>query len=347
MKAAVLTRIGGPLEILEVGLTPLTFGQVLVRVIASGICGAQLKEIAGHKNNAKHIPHLLGHEGCGYVEEIGPGVTTVKPGDMVVMHWRVGSGIESDLPCYTLNGRTITSGRVTTFSEMSICSENRLTQIPEYTPPDIAALLGCGLSTALSTVEREADLQFGQSLLIVGVGGLGVNLIKAAKLRHAYPIVAADINEGKKELSLDLGADFFINLDLADPADLLVRLGLTGFDVIIDTAGATTATNQTLRQLAPSGRYILVGQPDPGRSIKILDAVHLFEGNGKTIRATQGGGFTPAVDIPRYLNLHRMGQLETEGIITDRMWLKDINQGIERVREGLAGRILVDTTFIQ
>src|SRR3989338_8354601 len=127
MKAAVLENINSPLTVAEVGLGELSFGQVLVKVLVSGICGAQLQEIGGHKNNAKFVPHLLGHEGCGIVEEVGPGVTKVKKGDKVVMHWRKGDGIESDFPSYTYKSKKMSSGKVTTLSEYSIVSENKLT----------------------------------------------------------------------------------------------------------------------------------------------------------------------------------------------------------------------------
>ena len=107
MKAAVLEELNQPLTLREVGLTELRFGQVLVKVLVSGLCGAQLHEIKGHKGNGKFLPHLMGHEGCGIVESVGIGVTTVKPGDKVVMHWRPGSGVESPFPSYTLDGKTI------------------------------------------------------------------------------------------------------------------------------------------------------------------------------------------------------------------------------------------------
>ena len=103
MKAAILEQINTPLTIREVQPTPLKVGQVYVKVLTSGLCGAQLHEIRGHKGNAKFLPHLMGHEGCGIVKEVGPGVTTVQEGDKVVMHWRPGSGIESDFPQYVLD----------------------------------------------------------------------------------------------------------------------------------------------------------------------------------------------------------------------------------------------------
>ena len=149
MKAAVLEKIDAPLAVRDVELTELKIGQVLVKVLVSGLCGAQLHEIRGFKGNAKFLPHLMGHEGCGIVEEVGLGVTTVKPGDKVVMHWRPGDGMESPFPNYILDGKTISSGKVTTLSEYSIVSENRVTKIPSETPSVLAAMLGCSLTTAL------------------------------------------------------------------------------------------------------------------------------------------------------------------------------------------------------
>ena len=148
MKAAVLEKLNYPLAIREVFPTQLLPGQVYVKVLASGLCGAQLHEIRGHRGNEKFLPHLMGHEGCGIVKEVGPGVTTVKEGDKVVMHWRPGSGIESEFPKYHLGEKIISSGKCTTLSEFSIVSENRLTKVPHDTPTVLAAMLGCSLTSA-------------------------------------------------------------------------------------------------------------------------------------------------------------------------------------------------------
>ena len=168
MKAAILEEINAPLTIREVQPTPLKVGQVYVKVLTSGLCGAQLHEIKGHKGNAKFLPHLMGHEGCGIVKEVGPGVTTVEEGDKVVMHWRPGVGIESEFPQYDLDGKIISSGKCTTLSEYSIVSENRLTKVPSDTPTVLAAMLGCSLTTALGIIDNECDLKFGESVAVIG-----------------------------------------------------------------------------------------------------------------------------------------------------------------------------------
>ena len=182
MKAALLTRHNAPLKLADITPGPLEFGQVLVRVLVSGICGAQLQEIKGEKKTGP-LPHPLGHEGCGIVEDIGAGVTRVKRGDKVVMHWRKAAGIESDFPKYFYPevSAHITGGLVTTFSEQAICSENRLTPVPPDTDPHLCALLGCSLSTALATIESETR-GLGENVLVVGCGGLGMAMLGAMHL---------------------------------------------------------------------------------------------------------------------------------------------------------------------
>lgn len=343
MKAAVLEKINAPLVVSEVELTEPAFGQVLVKVLVSGFCGAQLQEIAGNKNNAAFVPHLLGHEGCGIVEEVGVGVTKVKKGDKVIMHWRKGDGIESDFPTYNFKGKEMRSGKVTTFSEYSIVSENRITPVPHDTPEDLCALLGCSMSTALGTINIEADVKFGESVMLVGAGGLGINLINAAKLAGAYPIISVDIFDDKKQTAMLLGAHHFINSKKQNiKEELLNKFGIKEVDIIIETSGNKYALEDTLPLLSGTGRYILVGQPKPSEGIEIKGANHLFGGNGKTIKATQGGKFMPSVEIPRYIKLHKAGILKTDHLITHKFKLDQINEAIELVKNGQAGRILIE-----
>lgn len=330
MKAALLTAINQPLELAEAEPTALQFGQVLVKVNCSGICGSQMQEIRGEKGT--HFPRLMGHEGSGIVQEVGVGVRTVKSGDHVIMHWRKGGGIESESPAYTLKGKTITGGQVTTFSEYSICSENRVTNVPHGTPDDLCSLLGCGLSTAFGTIETEAKLMMGETILIIGCGGLGLNLILAAKMRQASHISAVDQCEDKKFAAFNMGAHQF---------GVSPRIMRDKYDVIIDTTGSPEALRDSIPLLASAGRFVMVGQPKPSEPVVVTDARHLFDGEGKTIMATQGGRFNPARDIPRYVALWSVGLLNLDGIITHRIPLGNINEGIDLVKNGQAGRVMV------
>jgi S-(hydroxymethyl)glutathione dehydrogenase/alcohol dehydrogenase len=277
------------------------------------------------------------------VEAIGEGVTTVAVGDKVVMHWRKGEGIESDFPKYIYNGKEITSGKVTTFSEYSIVSENRVTKVPMDTPPELAALLGCSLSTALGAINTEARMQPGESILIVGAGGLGANLVKAAKLAGASPIVTMDIHEHKRDWIKGIGADLYINAATEDIAEaLLAATGLKAIDVVIDTSGAKRGIETTLPLLSSKGRFIFLGQPKPGETIEIQNALHLFEGEGKSLKATQGGRFEPHDEIPRYLKLHDSGALIIDDLVTHRTTLDNINEALDLLRAGKAARVMVE-----
>lgn len=333
MKAAVLEKINEPLTIRNVELTNLKVGQVLVKVLVSGLCGAQLHEIRGHKGNAKFVPHLMGHEGCGIVQEVGPGVTTVKVGDKVVMHWRPGSGIEAPFPTYILDEKEMSSGKVTTLSEYSIVSENRLTTVPDDTPPELCAILGCALTTAMGIIDNEVNLKFGESVAVVGCGGVGLNLIQAASLKSACPIYAIDSNVIKRDLCFVAGASLFTN-SINNIED--------NIDVIIDTTGIPEVITESISKLSGNGRMVLVGQPAPGKMVEVMNAVNLFNGVGQSIKATQGGKTNPQEDIPRYVRMHKEGILDISQFVTHRFKLEQVNDAFDLLKSGNAGRIIIE-----
>jgi len=338
LRAALLETLNSPLVIRELGLTELDIGQVLVKVIVSGICGSQLHEINGNKGNRKFLPHLMGHEGCGLVEEIGPGVTKVKPGDKVVMHWRQGSGIESNFPKYILDGKEFSSGKVNTLAEKAIVSENRLTAVPSETNSEFAALLGCSLTTALGVIDNESNLRFGEKVAVIGCGGVGLNVLTAARLRGAGEIHAVDIAIVKNELCIEHGATYFH----ANVADLPL-----GIDLVIDTTGVPEVISETFLKLSNKGRILLLGQTTPGQSLVFPESLRLFNGDGLSIRASQGGSTTPQEDIPRYLELFNLELLSIEKLVTHRFPLVDVNLAFETLKSGTAGRVMVSTARAQ
>jgi S-(hydroxymethyl)glutathione dehydrogenase/alcohol dehydrogenase len=350
MRAAILTAHNEPLELREIEWAPLRCGQVLVKILTSGICGAQLAEIRGDKNGSAPIPRLLGHEACGVVHDIGEGVATVRKGDRVVCHWRKGNGVESQFPMWIQtiphqpSGVFKSAGLITTFATHSVISENRLTSVPSDTPEGLCALLGCGLSTALGVIENEANPKIGESVLIIGCGGLGLNLILAAKLRGCGEIAVCDIHD-KEGVAKEVGADYFWQIDHRGICyHATSYLPPIKFDAMIDTTGDNQAIAHGIECLAPSGRFILVGQPKPGKDVTIPNARNLFAGDGCRIIATQGGRFSPSRDIPRYVAAWRAGRINLDGIVSHRLPLSKINEGLDLVRSGHAGRVLIDCT---
>jgi S-(hydroxymethyl)glutathione dehydrogenase/alcohol dehydrogenase len=334
MKAVVLTELNKPLKVCDITPMPLSIGQVLVKVLVSGVCGSQLLEIKGYKGNAKFLPHLMGHEGCGIVSEVGQGVTRVKVGDKVVMHWMKTEGIESPFPAYKYENQIISSGKVTTLSEFSVVSENRLTPVPPDTNENLCALLGCCLTTGLGAVVNDANIKMGESVLVLGCGGVGLSVVLGASIHGACPIVVSDISDDKQVLAYAVGATRFINPHTSGQIK-------DKFDVIIDTTGACDLIGVSMEMLADSGRYILVGQGRPNDTIHITNFMHLFGGKGKTIKASQGGATNPAVDIPRYIKMAKYGLINVDNMITNILPLEDINEAVELMNQSKTGRVII------
>lgn len=339
-RAAILVEQCRPLAIADIDLPPaLDVGQVLVKVHYSGICGSQLGEIDGAKGPDRYLPHLLGHEGSGTVMAVGPGVRQVKPDDKVVLHWRKGPGIEATPPAYGWQGRKVNAGWVTTFNEWAVVAENRLTVIPPDSDLEVAALFGCAVTTGFGVVVNNARLTIGKSVVVFGAGGVGLNIVQAAALVSAYPIIAVDLFDNRLDLAARMGASHTINARSEDAwARIRAILG-GGADVFIDNTGQPQIIEQGLAVTKPQGRTILVGVPKKGADITIHSLQLHF---GKVLKGSHGGEAVPESDIPRYQALHRHGRLRLEELITHRFTLDDINEAILRMRDGtIAGRCLV------
>jgi Zn-dependent alcohol dehydrogenase len=339
MKAAILVALNAPLEVDDVDLPALGPGQVLVKIGHSGICGKQIDEITGKRGADPYLPHLLGHEGAGVVEDVGPGVRKVKKGDAVALHWMKGSGIDSAAPRYTRKGKPISAGWVTTFSEYTVASENRMTVIPSDVPSEIAALMGCAVTTGLGIVFNNIGLKPGQSLALFGAGGIGLNVLQGAALVNAHPIVAIDLHDGKLEQAKAFGATHTINASKQDAAAVLKELsGGKGLDSTVDTTGNTTVIATAYDATSNTGKTILAGVPDHRGRITI-DSFPLHF--GRRIFGSHGGETNPDQDIPRYLQLYALGKLKLTELISHRYPLEKINEAVQTVREGKAGRCII------
>lgn len=333
MKAAILVELKKPLVIADIDLPEkLEYGQVLVKVMVSGICGSQLGEINGVKGPDKYLPHLLGHEGGGIVEEIGPGVTRVKKGDHVVMHWRKGLGIESATPEYKWKGKTVNAGWVTTFNEKAVVSENRLTPIPKDVEFEVAALMGCAVTTGFGVVNNDAKLKAGESIAVFGVGGVGLNVIQAASLAGANPIIAVDIYENKLEIAEEMGATHVINGSKTDALKAISKIsGAKGVNVAVDNTGNVKVIEQAYEATSSQGRTILVGVPKKGEKVCIYTLPLHF---GKVLTGSHGGESDPSTDIPKYIDLYKKHKINLRHMITRTFSLDDINKAIEAMRKG-------------
>ena len=341
MKAAVLTELKAPLIIAELSLPEtLAVGQVLVKIHYSGICGSQIGEIDGHKGDDKFLPHLLGHEASGVVLAVGLGVKHVKENDKVVLHWRKGLGIESETPLFNWDGRKVNAGWLTTFNEYAIVSENRVTAIPVDSDMEVAALFGCAVTTGFGVIENNAKVRIGESVLVFGAGGIGLNIIQAAALVSAYPIIAVDVHQNKLDLAKQMGATHVINSSKANIIQTVIDLvGKVGVDVFIDNTGQSEVIEMGYQLTKYQGRVTLVGVPRKGNNINIYSLPLHF---GKILSGSHGGEAVPQIDIPRYHNLFRSGRIKLRELITDRFTLDQVNEAIVEMRAGkLRGRCLI------
>lgn len=341
MKAAILVEQRKPLVIDDVQLpASLAVGQVLVKVHFSGICGSQLGEIDGAKGEDKFLPHLLGHEASGTVMEAGPGVRYAKAGDNVVMHWRKSLGIEATPPVYKWQGRQVNAGWITTFNEYAIVAENRLTPVPKDSDMDVAALFGCAVTTGFGVVVNNAKIKIGESVVVFGAGGVGLNIVQAAALAGAYPVIAVDLFDNKLELARSVGATHLINSAKAEARQAIMDVvGTALVDVFIDNTGSPSIIELGLQITKPNGRVTLVGVPKKGNNISMYSLPLHF---GKELKGSHGGEAIPQEDIPRYQGLYRAGKIHLRELLTDHFPLDDINIAIAKMRDGsIAGRCLI------
>lgn len=337
-RAAILVSLNAPLEIDDVEVPALDVGQVLVKIDASGVCGKQIDEVLG-KRPDPYLPHLLGHEAAGVVEDVGPGVRKVKQGDSVVLHWLKGSGIDSEPPKFKRNGMPINAGWITTFSERSVISENRLTRLDPRVPSDAAALMGCAVMTGLGIVINNAMVKPGESIAVFGAGGVGINVILAASLVSAYPIVAVDVHDRKLEWTKSFGATHVVNSSKTDPVQAIRAIvGNDGVNAAVDTVGHSTVRTAAYDSTAKNGVTVFAGVPR-AEDCMSFDSFPLQ--GGRRIVGSHGGEGRPDVDIPRCVKLFQLGKLKLTEQITHRFPLEKVNDAIAIVRRGEAGRCIL------
>jgi S-(hydroxymethyl)glutathione dehydrogenase/alcohol dehydrogenase len=331
-QAAILVEQHRPLEIAEVDIPKLGYGQVLVEIHVSRICGSQIGEIDGVKGNDPWLPHLLGHEGGGIVREIGQEVTTVTPGDHVVLHWRPSMGVQSRPPVYEWNGRNVNAGFVTTFNHLAVVSENRLTPIPHDLDFEIAALLADTLTTGFGIINRDAGVRIGESVVVFGCGGIGLGVITGALLAGAYPIVAVDIQAHKLDVSKKFGATHIIDANSDKLEEQILGItGASGADVVVDGTGVPEVIRRCYHLTQPKGRCVLFGVMPHNLRVSLHTLPLHF---GKRLIGSEGGSCQPGEDIPRIVRMIQAGRFDPKPMVSHRGELTDVNNLISRMRSG-------------
>ena len=338
-KAAVLEELGQPLRIRSIQIPELQRGQVLVKVLYSGVCRSQLMEASGSRGPDAWLPHLLGHEGSGIVLEVGSDVSKVRAGDEVILGWVKGDGIEAPGAKYLFDGQVINSGRVTTFSNYTIASENRLVNKPAGLAFDIATLFGCALPTGAGMVLNELNPPPSSTVAVLGLGGIGLSALMALKALGVQKTIAIDVSDEKLNLARTLGATHLINSQNEDCESALRNIVYQGVDFCVESAGTVSTIELGFKLIRQGGGQLLfASHPPEGHVIKISPYELI---SGKKIAGSWGGGTMPDTDIPKMFQIFLSAKIPLHALLTKRYSLEQINDALDDLGAGRVFRPLI------
>jgi S-(hydroxymethyl)glutathione dehydrogenase / alcohol dehydrogenase len=361
MRASVLFEQGKPLSVEDLDLAPPRDGEVRVRMVASGVCHSCLHAADGSWTGIP-VPIVLGDEGSGVVEEVGPGVSDLAPGDPVILSWSPTCGrchycvigrpnlCERRLPGrgvlldgttrLSLRGRPVHQyGHVGTYASRAVVHESCAIPIRPEMPLDKAALIGCSVMTGVGAVINTAAVPAGASMAVFGVGGVGLNVVQGGALVAAHPIVAVDVNPAKLEHARRLGATHGVDASRQDPVAAVKTVTRRGADYTFVAVGDTRAVTQAAECLAPGGTCVLIGVPATGATVP-LDVRPLVSGE-RTLRGSSYGSARTREDLPRMVDLYLAGKLRIDELITHRYSLDEANEGFRALAAGEVARGLI------
>jgi len=339
MQAAVLLKVNQPLEIYELNIPALIAGQVLVKILFSGLCRSQVMEAKGARGDDKWLPHLLGHEGSGIVVAIGEGVVKVAPGDEVILSWIKGEGIDAPGAKYMKDGQIINSGPITTFSNYSIIAESRVFIKPKDLPFDIAILFGCAIPTGAGMALNEINATADDSIVILGLGGIGLSALMAFKASGLKKLIAVDISEKKLAMAKRLGATHLLNAMDENLLESINKITTDGADYCIESAGKVATIELGFSLINKSSGTLLFASHPPNQETIRLNPHELI--SGKQIFGSWGGATIPDRDISKISNLFQSSQTPLDLLLTKRYRLHQINEAIDDLESGSVFRPLI------
>ncbi len=357
MRGAVCREFGAPLIVEELELDPPERGEARVRVAACAICHSDIAFAEGAWGGK--LPAVYGHEAAGVVEEVGPEVTAVRPGDRVVVSLLRSCGrcffcahgephlCEGSFPgdregrLRTRNGEPVHQAMHTAaFAEEVVVDQSQLAVVPGSLPLDLASLLGCGVVTGFGAVAERAAIPRGASVLVIGTGGVGLSSVQAAAIRGATPIIAADVSPAKREIALRLGATHFVDAARADAPDEIRRLtDGRGADYVLVTVGRTEAVERGLACVRRGGTVVVVGMPPSGETFGV-EAVTLANDDVRILGSKMGSARLDTA-VPELVGHYEEGRLELAALVSARFPLDEINEALESARRGDALRNVI------
>ena len=332
-KAAVLTKLNSNLKLINLNFSKLLKGQVLIKVLYSGICGSQVGEIKGIKGRDNYLPHLLGHEGTGTVVDIGPNVKKFKKGNKVIMHWKKSTGANSKTPIYNNKDISkINAGWITTFNEYSVISENRLTKMPNGMNLKHGILYGCALTTSYGVVFNQSKLKKENTIVVYGSGSIGLGIICFAKVIGCKKIIAIDNNKKKLLIAKKMGANLVINSSKKNFKNINKDIGkFLGKkpNVIFENTGNSKVIEFCYNLVNNKGKLILIGVPYHKHKIRINTmSLHY----GKKIIGSFGGDCKPHKDIFKIFKIFKKNKINHNNFIGKTYKLSQINLAIKNLK---------------
>ena len=364
-RAAVAVKAGQPLEITEIDVEGPKQGEVLVRMVATGVCHTDAFTLSGEDPEGI-FPSVLGHEGGGVVEEVGAGVISVKAGDHVIplytpecgicsfctsgktnlcqaIRLTQGQGLMPDGSSrFSLNGETLYHYMGTsTFSEYSVMPEISVAKINQQAPLDKVCLLGCGITTGIGAVLNTAKVEAGASVAVFGLGGIGLSVVQGAVMAGASRILAVDLNEDKFEMARMLGATDFVNPSKYDRPiqEVIVDLTNGGVDYSFECIGNTNVMRAALECCHKGwGESVIIGVAGSGQEISTRPFQLV---TGRVWRGTAFGGVRGRSELPGYVDNYMAGKINIDDMVTHTMGLEDINRAFDLMHDGESIRSVV------
>ena len=359
MQAAIITEFNTPFQIETVDIAPPKAGEVLIKMKASGICHSDWHVMEGHSYFP--LPIICGHEGAGIVEAVGEGVTRVQPGDHATLSFRANCGscfyCQRDKPnlCETYtpvlksglmkdgtsriswNGNPvyIMTG-LGCFAEYVVIPEDATVPVRQDIPLEVAALVGCAVSTGVGAAMYTADVRPGESVAIYGAGGVGLNIIMGAVMCGADPVIAIDTNSSKMEIAREFGATHTLYSDDATVGQIQALTGGRGADHVFESVGLSQLQEAAFDATRPGGTLTLVGLTPVGSGTNLPGSV--ITRTEKVIRGSFYGSVNTQRDFPMFIDLYRAGKLKLDELVTRRYALDEINEAYANMLKGDVAR---------